>query len=117
MLTTKGGRAKTLTIASGAAVTEALDVSIYTSGIVLMPAAWTAASLGVQVSDREGGTYYPLYTKAAAISEVDGPAVSKAYALPEEAFTASWVKLWSQDGAGADTNQAAARTLKVLLKT
>jgi len=113
----KGAKFVTLTIASGAAVSEEFDMSEYTKGILLMPAAWTAASVGFQVASASGGTFYPLYAAAATISEIDGPAVDKAYAFPAETANAGIVKLWSQDGAGANTNQAAARTIVVILKS
>jgi hypothetical protein len=117
MLITRGITIKTLTIASGTALTEAFDMSIHAGATILMPAAWTAASIGFQISDAENGTYYPLYDDAAAIVEVDGPAVDNAYSLPAELFGCAWVKLWSQDGAASSTNQDAERSIKILLKS
>jgi hypothetical protein len=113
----RGATAKSLTIASGAAVTEAFDMSTHAGGIVFMPAAWTAANIGFQVSDTETGTFYPLYDDAGAIVEIGSPAVDNGYSIPAEVFGAAWVKLWSQDGSANDTNQAAARTVKVVLKS
>ena len=39
------------------------DMQIHAGGIVCLPAAWTAANIGFQVSDSEGGTYYIGETK------------------------------------------------------
>ena len=108
---------QSMTIANGAAVSDAFDMRDYSGGQLVMPAAWTAASIGFQVAASEGGTYSPLYDSSAAIVEISGPAVDKAYQLPVELFGAHWVKLWSQDGAGNDTNQGAARTVIVELKS
>ena len=52
---------KTVTIANGAALADAIDMRRYSFLIVHMPAAWTAASIGFHVSDSLGGTYEPLY--------------------------------------------------------
>jgi hypothetical protein len=113
----RGTTSKSLTIASGAAVTEAFDMSNHAGGIVMMPAAWTAANIGFQVAETEGATYYPLYDDAGDIVEIASPAVDNAYSIPAEVFGAAWVKLWSQDGAASDTNQAAARTIGLILKS
>ena len=110
-------KTQSLTIASGAAVSDAFDMQDYAGGNLYMPAAWTAASIGFQIAPSEGGTYLPLYDDAAAIVEIDGPSVDTAYTLPKELFAAQWVKLWSQDGAGSGTNQAAARTVIIELKS
>jgi hypothetical protein len=113
----RGATTKDLTIANGAAFTEAFDMSTHAGGIVLMPAAWTAANIGFQVSDTETGTFYPLYDDAGAIVEIASPATDKGFSIPAEVFGAAWVKLWSQDGAGSGTNQAAERSIKVVLKS
>ena len=113
----RGTTSKSLTIANGAAVTEAFEMSNHAGGIVLMPAAWTAASIGFQVSDSPSGTFYPLYDDGGTLVQISSPAVSKAYSIPAEVFGAAWVKLWSQDGSASDEDQGAARTVGVLLKS
>lgn len=117
MIITRGNTQKALTIANGAAITDALPMLRHTDGILLMPAAWTAASVGFQFSNAETGTYYKLYDRDGNLVQIDSPAAANAYALPAEVFTAPWVKLWSQDGSGSDENQGAARTLTLLLKS
>ena len=105
----------TATIANGAAVSGAIDLRGYAGGLIRMPAAWTAAHVGFQVSDATAGTYVPLYDRDGALVTIN-VAVSRAYPLPAEAFGARYVKLWSQNGAGADANQGAARDIGVDLK-
>ena len=109
-------KAEVATIASGAAVSGAIDVSRYSGMNIQMPSTWTAASIGFQVCDTEGGTFLPLYDATGTLVQIASPAASKAYSAPAELFAAIYVKLWSQDGAGSDTNQAAARTLTLTFK-
>jgi len=113
----RGTTSKSLTIANGEAVTEAFEMANHAGGIVLMPAAWTAASIGFQISTTAGGTFYPLYDSDGSLVEISSPAVDNAYSIPAEVFGAAWVKLWSQDGAASDTNQGAERTIGVILKS
>ena len=84
--------------------------------IVHMPAAWTAASIGFYVCDSYAGTYQKLYDDNGNLVQIDSPSAAGAYAAPAEVAAARWVKLWSQNGSGTDTNQAAARTITVALK-
>ena len=110
-------KVQTLTIANGVAISDAVDMRDYAGGQVLMPAAWTAANIGFKIASSEGDTYFPLYDSDGAIIEIGSPAVDKAFQLPIDIFGALWIKLWSQDGAGGDTNQGAARTIIIQLKS
>ena len=73
--------------------------------------------IGFKISSSAGGTFLPLYDNTATIIEIDGPSVDTAYQLPKDLFGAHYVKLWSQDGAGNNTNQGAERTLILELKS
>ena len=106
---------QTLTIANGAALSEAFNFSGYSWMQIQMPAAWTAASLGFQVSSALGGTYVPLYDASGNLVEV-AVAVDQAFAVPSTITSASWVKLWSETG-GSGVNQGAARTIIVVMGT
>ncbi len=106
-----------LTIANGEAESDAFDMKDYAGGQLMMPAAWTAANIGFKVASSQGATYYPLYDSDGAIVEITSPAVDNAYQLPIELYGALWVKAWSQDGSANDTNQGAARTLIVEVKS
>lgn len=110
----------TVTIASGAAVSGELEMREASGGVVLMPAAWTAASIGFQVSDElhdSGGTFYPLKDDDGNLVQIDSPAVDEAYSIPAAVFAAARFRLWSQDGSGNNTNQGAERVLTVFLKS
>ena len=107
----------TLSIANGAAVSDALDMKDYAGGQLYMPAAWTAASIGFQIATSNGSTYYPLYDSTGNLVQISSPAVDCAYQLPIELFGVLHVKLWSQDGSGNDTNQGAARSVVVEVKS
>jgi hypothetical protein len=108
---------KSMTIANGAALSDAFDMRDYAGGNLYMPAAWTAASIGFQIATSLGGTYIPLYDQDATLVQIPGPTVDNAYALPKELFACGLVKLWSQDGAASGTNQGAARTIIIELKS
>ena len=101
-----------LTIASGAALSEAFDFSRVAMGVVQLPADWTAADIGFQVSTAEAGTYVPLYDEDGALVEISSPAASQAHVLPVKTAGCLWVKLWSQSG-GVSVNQGADRALTV----
>ena len=107
----------TLTIANGANLSDALDFRLFSMLTVLMPAAWTAASIAFKVCSTNGGTYLPLYDDNGNLVQIDSPAVDKAYAAPPAVAGAIWVKLWSQNGSGTNTNQGAARSLIVDVKS
>lgn len=110
-------KVQTMTIANGAAVSDAFDMKDYAGGNLYMPAAWTEASLGFQIATSQGAAYYPLYDSAGDIIEISEPVVDKAYQLPRDLFGCLWVKLWSQDGSGNNNNQGAARTIVIELKS
>jgi len=109
------GGAVTLTIAEGAALSDVLDFRFYAQGVVHMPDAWTAASIGFKVSPTPTGTFLPLYDAAGTLVEVT-PAVDKAYLLPAGVAGAGYVKLWSQTE-GSDVVQVAAASLALFVKS
>lgn len=96
---------RNVTIAASANLSEAFDFRLYSMLTVHMPAAWTPASIGFKVATEEAGTFIPLYDDNGGLVQIDAPAVSKAYTAPPEFANVRWAKLWSQDGAGANTNQ------------
>lgn len=108
-----------LTIAESAAISNAVDLGFESAsgGTLILPGTWTAADIGFKVDDGSG-TYVPLRTEAAALVMIDGPAASTAYTLPEALVrSAGKIKLWSQNGSGVDVNQAAARTLVLVVRS
>jgi len=110
----------TMTIASGASLSDAIDMSAYASGEIIMPAAWTAADIGAHTSDAQAGTYQPKYDRYNELSadvSIDGPAAARNYIIPQDWFSAQWLKLWSHDGTGSNTNQGGDRSITLLLKS
>ena len=109
------------TIASGAALGSAVRIEGHQSGIVIMPAAWTAASLGFKVCDTEDGTYVILRGIDGTPLQIEGIVVdaANAYKIPDDVFNgAIWVKPWSKHataGTITDINQDAARTIKFVV--
>lgn len=109
-------RTASIVITSGTAISERFDLRDVAGIIIHMPDAWTAASIGFQVCEDETGLYLPLYDDSDLIVEITSADANKAYAAPADIFAARYVRLWSQDGAGADTNQVASRTFNISLK-
>ncbi len=102
-------------IPNGTALSAAFNMDQFSKGILHLPAAWTAADIGFYVSASLSGTYTPL-SDASGIVVISGPAVSSSYVFPTNMVGARFVKLWSNT-AGVDTNQGAARTIGIDLKT
>lgn len=111
-----------VTIAEGQAESEAIDFRQYAMMALHLPAAWTEAFVGFKVATTPGGTYQPLYGADGALVQIGDPTgptppvAGQTYVAPAELAAARWVKLWSQDGSGNDTNQDADRVLRVDLK-
>ena len=59
---------KTVNIASAASLSAQVDIGPLTLCGIIMPAAWTAAALSVQVSFDGGTTWMEMFDKAAAIA-------------------------------------------------
>jgi len=105
---------ETVNIANGANLsTEIIDMRDYSLLLIHMSAIWTAASIGFKVASEAAGDFLPLYDDNGTLVQIDSPAVDCAYSAPAEVAVCRFVKLWSQDGTGTDTNQTAARVLLV----
>lgn len=103
-----------VTIANGTALSAAVDLAGQGIVRVLMPAAWTAAVLTMQVSN-DNTTFYDLYNN-------DGTewsatvAAAHAIAMDVSIFTAMrYVKLRSGTG-GTPVNQGADRVLTLVTR-
>ena len=107
---------KSVTIASGGNLSDAIDFRRFSFLTVHMPSAWTAASIGFKISGSAGGTFQALYDDDGNLVQIDSPSASATYSAPAALGGAHFVKLWSQNGSGSNTNQAAARTLALDLK-
>jgi len=110
----------TVTMDEDAALSDAIDLRPFAAGIVIMPSGWTTADLGVKTSSAENGTYAPLADLENSYGtdvSIDAAAASTAYPIPLHVFACAWIKLWSHDGDGGNTTQAAAREFTVILKS
>ena len=110
------------TIDNGTAITGAIDITEFSSGVVITPAAWTDANIGIKVSQASDGTYVVLHDVSASPVQIAGITTdaSLAYTLPDEIFACGHIKLWSKNTTVAtitDNNQGAARSLWVILKS
>lgn len=109
-------KTQTVTIANGANLSDEFPFDAFTMLIVHIPAEWTAASIGFKVASARGGTFLPLYNENGALVQIASPLVDAAYSAPAELAGAQFIKLWSQDGTGSNTNQAADRDLVIDMK-
>jgi len=109
-------------IANNEALSETLRIGHFSPrGLgVLVPAAWTAADLALEVS-QEGTTWVRLYDSIGVFIRITGIATaeSRLYSAPAEAWmVGAWpfLRLASiHPDTGAPINQGAARTLFVAL--
>jgi hypothetical protein len=106
----------TVTIPNGVHTSDAIDIRRHTMFTLRLPAVWTAASIGFKAAENGAGPYYILYEDDGTLMQVAGPVALRAYVLPDKIAAAHFIKLWSQNGAGANVNQAAARDIAVTLK-
>lgn len=103
-----------VTISSGAAITSAIDLVGRTLVGIIMPAAWTAASLTFEMSDTAAGTYVDVYDISEAELEIT-VAASRYLALdPVNFFGVNYLKVRSGTSA-TPVNQAADRTLTLMI--
>jgi len=107
-------------IANGAALSSAIGMADFDGGMLVTPAAWTAAAIAFKVCDTVDGTFVPLRGASGAVVEITNVVTNAAaaYPLPTELSGAQFFKIWSETaGAGTDVNQGAARSLTVILKS
>ncbi len=111
--------AVSVTIAAGTSLSAAVDTGAGKYPTLLMPAAWTAASITFQVSDTLTGTFLDLYDEAGTEVTISGLAVSKAYMLNTTMWRLAgcrYIKVRSGTS-GAPINQVGAdRILKFIFK-
>lgn len=106
-----------VTIANGASLSGEINLGGAMPGAIIMPAAWTAANLTLQVSPDGGVTYYDLYDDAgneititaAASRMILFDTIAQLIAIGE----GSRLKIRSGTS-GTPVNQGAARTLYVV---
>jgi hypothetical protein len=113
----------TVTIASGAAVSEQVEIKdLALLGVaVLVPGPWTAANIGLEVSMNGGttGTWTPVYDETGTRVMVTNVSASarRLYFLPTASFACvryNFLRLVSVNtSTGANVNQGGARALEL----
>jgi hypothetical protein len=106
-------------ILNGAAISNAISMADFSGGLLIFPAAWTAAAAAFKVCSTPGGTFVPLRDQSGAIVEITNiqTAAAGAYPLPDELFGSMYFQVWSENaGAGTDAAQGADRSIGVVLK-
>lgn len=104
---------QTVTIASGASLTAAVDMGKRELVRVDMPSAWTAAALTFQVS-ADGTTYTNLYKDGSEFSKTEAAASRGVGIAPADAMMMHrYIKIRSGTAASA-VNQEAERTLTLV---
>lgn len=113
-VTAIGGNAviQTATITSGQSLSDAVDLGISRLSMIVMPSAWTAASLTLQASV-DGETYSDVYDQFGN-EVVISASTSRAILLTLQDFLAArYIKLRSGMASSADP-QGADRAIKVI---
>jgi hypothetical protein len=105
---------ETVTILSGASLSDALNIASRNFFAVIMPAAWTTANLTFQGS-YDGTTYYNLYDEAG--NEVTFTAAASRYIListPAKFLGLKKLKVRSGTS-GSAVNQGADRAIQIIV--
>lgn len=104
----------TVSIASGAALSSAVDLSGTSLVAIQMPSAWTTANLTFQASDA-GTTYNNVYNDAGTEYSVTAGGARYIITDPTEFIGIRYLKLRSGT-AGTTVAQGAARTVTFVLR-
>lgn len=104
-----------LTIGQGESLSDELEMSTWVTLLAHMSDEWTSASLGFKTASETGGTFQPLRDDDGNLVQIDSPSASNDYTAPAEVAAVGYLKLWSQNGSGANTTQGGARTITVTL--
>lgn len=105
---------RTTTIANGASLSAAVELDGMLPVGIIMPAAWTAASITIQLSHDKGVTYSNVYKSGTEWSITGTAAIWELLPNDPYFFGATHMKIRSGT-AGSAVNQAAERAFKVVL--
>lgn len=111
------GSGRRMTVASGTAISAAIDARNALYGSLVTPAALTATTvIGFKVAEVETDTFAPAYDSSNALITVTAAVnESRGYAIPAAILSHAFFKIWTQ-AAGVDVNQASDRVFVVNLK-
>lgn len=104
------------TILNGENLSTTISFYEFASGVIHMPAAWTAADIAFQVASELTDTFQPLYDDAGNLVEISGPVAGRTVEIPASVLPSRFVKLWSES-IGSGVNQGADRALIVDMKS
>tara|TARA_R100001086_G_C11664072_1_gene211076 strand:+ start:148 stop:504 length:357 start_codon:yes stop_codon:yes gene_type:complete len=108
----------TTTIENSASLSSEISLDSWTLEAIIMPAAWTTASLTFQAAEASGGTYGNIYDDGGNETTV-AAAVDRYIALTgtdrEALGSARWLKVRSGTSGSAVT-QGAERTIRLVLR-
>lgn len=105
---------KDVTISSGASLSTVIPLVGYLVVGVIMPAAWTAATLTFQAT-RDDAAFFDVYSDTAEKSMTAAGANRHIIVLPEDFAGMHTIRLRSGTSA-APVNQAANRTITLVLR-
>ena len=107
-----------VTIATGAAVSNIIDLTWGAGLGLITPAALEATTkIGFKVAESQDATFLPLYDDANTLVEVTVTLnEARAYALPDGIFAWPYAQLWAE-AAGVDMVQTADRDFTITLKS
>ena len=108
----------TTTIANAASLSSEISLDAWALEAIIIPAAWTTASLTFQAAEASGGTYNNIYDDGGNETTV-AAAVDRYIALTgvdKEALAAArWLKVRSGTS-GSAVAQGAERTIRLVLR-
>lgn len=102
-------------IPNGAAASSSIQLNGATLVGVFVPATWTTANLGVEVS-RDGSTWAPAYDAAGELITFVVAAGGTYIALPAGAFNGIEYVRFTSHNAGTPVNQGGNRTIVAVLR-
>ena len=108
-------KAVVVTVASGANVSEVIDMTGMAGGIISIPSGFSD-SVGFYHSDDENGTFTILEAEdSTTIVGFTTYTAGRSKPLPSELFSARFVKVWTHSG-GSNANQGSDREFRVSMK-
>lgn len=105
---------ETVTIANGASLSDAVDISGAAVVGIVMPAVWTAAELTFQAS-ADGTAYNNLYSDDDSEYSVQAAAARYIHIVPSEFAGIRYLKVRSGTS-GTPVNQGAERTVTLVVR-
>lgn len=106
----------TVTIASGSALSNEIDLGGTTLCGLILPSAWTTAGIGIKAASQAGGTFVPVYNDAGTFVSITAAASTCILLNAADFASVQHIKLWSQNGSSVDVNQAADRIITILTR-